>query len=322
MKQIALLDTSVATRNVGDEIIMDSVRREAALMFPEFVQRSVPTHERLGARSRELLKESQVRLAGGTNLVGPPMAYHRLWKIGPAELLRSPNATLMGCGWRRYQARTLPYSRLLLNHALSSVGLHAVRDSFTAKKLNQAGIENTIVTGCPTTWQLTPEHIAKIPPEKGEAAIIVLNGKKDPIGFGVALLTLATKLYDRVYFWPQMVPDMRYEEKLPEGIVRVNPTLEAYDRVLREEDKLDYLGSRLHAGIRALQHSRRTFIFELDNRATEMGKSLSLPTVPTQVDERVLTDLIETPQELRVRIPADKIAEWKEATQDVASRAL
>lgn len=311
MRQISLLDTSVSTRNIGDEIIMDSVRREVADLVPEAIIRTVPTHERLGARSRGLLAESQVRLAGGTNLVGPPMAYSRLWKIGPTEFIRSPKATLMGCGWRRYDRRVTPYSAALLRRALQSEVPHAVRDQHTADELAAIGIENTIVTGCPTTWELTDAHNASIPQPKGDVAVIALNGKKDPAGFAKILLDTAVAQYERVYFWPQMLPDHRYLSQLPAGVTAVNPTLSAYDGVLSQNAEVDYIGSRLHAGIRALQHHRRTFIFELDNRATEMGNTLGLPTHEARADRDYLTHLITSKQELGIRIPLDRTEEWK-----------
>ena len=316
MNQVTLLDTSIATRNVGDEIIMDSVRREIAQLVPEAIVRTVPSHERLGGRTRELLNQSRLNIAGGTNLVGPPMAYNRLWKIGPTEIIRSPRVTLMGVGWRRYHARVTPYSQLLLRRALSDRAPHAVRDAFTRDKLHALGVRNILVTGCPTTWQLTDEHVAGLPQEKGREAVIVLNGKKDPAGFAAELFRQALAAYEKVYFWPQMVPDMRYLSELPAGVTPVDPTLVAYDRILATPG-IDYLGSRLHAGIRALQHSRRTFIFELDNRATEMGKTLGLPTFPARVDADYLRSLIADPLVPQIRIPIETVDEWRSAVRGV-----
>lgn len=314
MQQVTLLDTSIATRNVGDEIIMDSVRREIADLIPEAIVRTVPSHERLGGRARELLKQSRLNIAGGTNLVGPPMAYNRLWKIGPTEMIVSPQVTLMGVGWRRYHARVTPYSKLLLRRALSDRVPHAVRDSFTRDKLHSLGVRDVLVTGCPTTWRLTAEHVAGLPTEKGRSAVVVLNGKKDPAGFAAELFAQALDAYDEVFFWPQMVPDMRYIPELPAGVTLVDPTLGAYDRVL-ETPGIDYLGSRLHAGIRALQHHRRTFIFELDNRATEMGKTLGLPTFAAQADATYLRGLIEEPLVPQIRIPIETVNEWRSAVR-------
>lgn len=321
MHQVTVLDTSVATLNIGDEIIMDSVRREVAELLPEAMIRTVPTHERLGKRSRMLLRQSSVNLAGGTNLVGPPMAYNRLWKVGVGELLRSPRVTLMGSGWRRYDARVTPYTAALLRRALSESVPHAVRDEFTADKLKSIGVRNTLVTGCPTTWLLTEDVVRRLPRSIGSAAVVVLNGKKDPAGFASAVFQSALSHYEKVYFWPQMIPDMRYLTELPRGIEPISPTLRGYDSLLRSGPGLDYVGSRLHAGIRALQHGRRTLIFELDNRATEMGKTLKLPTYPTSTSLTELSDLVTSPVEYRITIPADAVSAWKASVREAALAA-
>jgi polysaccharide pyruvyl transferase WcaK-like protein len=47
---------------------------------------------------------------------------------------------------------------------------------------------------------------------------------------------------------------------------------------LKRED-VDCVGTRLHAGIRALQRKRRAIILGVDNRAEEMGHDFDLPVV-------------------------------------------
>jgi hypothetical protein len=297
--------------NTGDEIIMDAVRHEVKKSFSDSLVRTVPTHERLGKRSRELLRTSNLSLAGGTNLVGPPMLHPRLWKVSPLDALSALNVTLMGCGWRRYGASSSPYTRLMLRHILSNETTHAVRDAYTAERLLELGIDNVSVTGCPTTWGLTTDFVATIPQNLGRSAVVALNGKKDPRSFGIHLLRTARTIYDRVYFWPQMQPDERYLSELPPGVAALSPNLHSLDVVLQQEAELDYIGSRLHAGIRALQFGRRAFIFELDNRAIEMGNTLNLPTFSTHYNHNELIDLISANHPTRVRIPFSAIESWR-----------
>ncbi|HJR34009.1 MAG TPA: hypothetical protein VJ817_03625, partial [Gemmatimonadales bacterium] len=73
---------------------------------------------------------------------------------------------------------------------------------------------------------------------------------------------------------------------------------------------LDYVGNRLHAGIRSLQKGRRAIILEIDNRATEMGRDVGLPTVERTNFER-LEQMIVEPLAIRVRPPLGEIARWK-----------
>lgn len=55
----------------------------------------------------------------------------------------------------------------------------------------------------------------------------------------------------------------------------------AYEAVLKSGD-IDYVGTRLHAGIHALNHKVRSIIIAVDNRATEMGKDINLPILQRQ----------------------------------------
>ena len=44
-------------------------------------------------------------------------------------------------------------------------------------------------------------------------------------------------------------------------------------------ENIDYVGTRLHAGIRALQHKKRTIIIGIDNRAIEKAKDFNLTVI-------------------------------------------
>jgi polysaccharide pyruvyl transferase WcaK-like protein len=81
--------------------------------------------------------------------------------------------------------------------------------------------------------------------------------------------------------------------------------------VLSSDRQLDYVGNRLHAGLRALQHGRRSIIVEIDNRAREMAADFGLPTV-TRDDFRRLEQMIEDPLEIAIRVPDAEIARWKQ----------
>ena len=84
----------------------------------------------------------------------------------------------------------------------------------------------------------------------------------------------------------------------------------AYDRLLREAPSLDYVGNRLHGGIRALQHGRRAIIVEIDNRAQEMGRDFNLPTVARD-DFARLEAMIDGDLAIAVTPPVEAIARWK-----------
>ena len=79
-------------------------------------------------------------------------------------------------------------------------------------------------------------------------------------------------------------------------------------------------GNRLHAGLRALQHGRRTIIVEIDNRAREMGADFGLPTVG-RTDFQRLEQMILAPLELAVKTPHAAIDRWKAQFLEARSRS-
>ena len=68
-------------------------------------------------------------------------------------------------------------------------------------------------------------------------------------------------------------------------------SLEGYDNLLKSSDDLDYIGTRLHAGIRALQFKRKSIIVGIDNRSKEISKDINLPII-NRKEMRKLNDLI------------------------------
>jgi polysaccharide pyruvyl transferase WcaK-like protein len=113
-----------------------------------------------------------------------------------------------------------------------------------------------------------------------------------------------------VYLWIQTDSDHEYARSLVSDLVYIHPSVAALDGILMSDLDLDYVGNRLHAGIRALQRGRRTIIIEIDNRAHEMGSDFGLPTVGRTDFER-LEQMIATPFETAVQLPDLSIARWK-----------
>jgi polysaccharide pyruvyl transferase WcaK-like protein len=68
-----------------------------------------------------------------------------------------------------------------------------------------------------------------------------------------------------------------------------------------ESKDIDYVGTRLHAGIRALQKGRRALIISVDNRATEIGRDTHLPIVERK-NMSCLEAMIKTNLEISLKI--------------------
>ncbi len=309
---IALFDTSIASPNIGDQIIMDSVRRQLGPLFPGAYFVNLPTHDIISKISRRLVERSDYSFVGGTNLLSSDMDRHNQWKIGRPDAKQLSDILLLGVGWWKYQDAANRYTRKLLKAVLHPTLLHSVRDSYTQRKLAEAGIENVVNTACVTMWGLTPTHCAQIPREKGDAVVATLTDYSRDHVHDAALLDALRRNYSKVYLWLQGVGDFEYAHSLdlPAGVELVDPSLVAYDELLASRLALDYVGTRLHAGIRAMEHKRRTLILAVDNRASEIGRDFNLPVI-----DRMRTDLLDdrltSPGPTELSLPLDKIEMWK-----------
>jgi polysaccharide pyruvyl transferase WcaK-like protein len=238
------------------------------------------------------------------------MWYRPLWQLRPWDARLGPNTILMGAGWYQVQPRPDPYTRWLYRSLLNATALQSVRDGYSERMLRSAGFANVVNTGCPTIWRFTPERCEGVPKERAAHVVTTLNTYMRDAERDRKLLSILQKSYRKVFVWPQTDSDAAYARDLDAGMTFVEPSLRAYDRLLASEPELDYVGLRLHGGIRALQHHRRSIIVEIDNRASEMGADFHLPTVKKGDWER-LESLIAQPFATRVTPPLEAIRRWK-----------
>lgn len=320
---ILVFDTSVVTENLGDFIIMDAVRKQLHSMFPNSFFINAPTHETIGIQTQQWAKESELSFIGGTNILTNRFRgrNHSQWKFGFRDG-KNFSAVGLGVGWTSYKK----YDRLmdwplniaqsmLYKRSLSQKYLHSVRDSYTQHQLEKMGIKS-INTACVTMWGLTEKHLAAISLKKSDQVVTTItNYYKTPeyLASYKQMLELLLDNYRVVKLWIQAKEDIEVFVRLNvEGADRIqfiSPNLSDYDEALSEDT--DYIGTRLHAGIRALQHQRRTLIVELDNRAREIAKDTNLPTVSYK-DIESIANFIHGEREMDIHVPFDKINQWKQ----------
>jgi glycosyltransferase involved in cell wall biosynthesis len=314
IRQICLMDTGVGSRNMGDHIIVDSIKHHLRQVFPDAIFVNVPTHEYLGAESLKLMDACDVRLVCGTNLLASHMDEYKQWKIGGLEFAAARELTLMGCGWWQYQEAPNQYTELLLNRILSGKTIHSVRDSYSVDKLSGLQGKTVVNTTCPTLWGLTPTHLKGVPDQMARDVVTTLTDyKADPVADGFMLEHLSRR-YRTVYVWIQGTGDYQYLKRLlpgDPGRVRVVPaTLEAYDQLLTSSLDLDYVGTRLHAGVRALQKKRRALILAVDNRAREISADTGLPCLPRERAVAELEPLVDRFSARDIKLPLKNINRW------------
>ncbi|MGL4543169.1 MAG: hypothetical protein ACRCUI_11735, partial [Polymorphobacter sp.] len=83
MKRAVLLDTAVASTNIGDQIIMEAVREQLDRPLAAALITSVASHDSMGAKGRALVKAADIVIAGGSNLIASHMWARSVWRLRP-----------------------------------------------------------------------------------------------------------------------------------------------------------------------------------------------------------------------------------------------
>ena len=314
MKKAILYNPSITTLNLGDSIIFESVLDNIRPLLEDAFTINVSTHLPVSGVFANLLNEADYKFVCGTNLLRNMLERRfRQWDINCFNAKKLGPCTLIGVGWQQDRFPFTPYTKHLYKTILSNDTIHSVRDEYTKKKLESIGITNVINTGCATMWKLTKEFCRTIPQKKAENIVFTLTDYKPNAQKDVEIINTLTKEYRTVYLWPQGSEDYRYATELGvlDKVKLINPTLEAYDELLMRDD-IEYIGTRLHGGIRALQKKKRTLILAVDGRATEKKKDFNLPVeIRNDMTTEKIMHLIYADRETKVEIPEENINLWK-----------
>ena len=320
MKRIIVFDTSIATSNMGDYIIAESCDRELSdILNGNFVMR-FPTHTPVSHFYQDFKKFSggryrdyaDLKFVYGTNLLNYNMFTPTpTWNINIFNSRMEKGVILVGAGMGSSDLSPNFYTKLLFNRVLNKDYYHSVRDEKSAKFLRNMGFK-VINTGCATTWQLSDSFCKDIPAEKADKVIFTLTDYKKDIEKDKKLIEILRCNYSTIYFWVQGVEDYNYLRSIDQGddILIVGSTLKEYEEVLA--NNIDYVGTRLHAGIKAMQCKRRSIIVEVDNRASDMKESINLHTVARSEIEQKLDEMINSSWNTKLGIKTDAIRKWKD----------
>jgi len=310
MKKISVFDTTVSDYNHGNQIIMDNAYKHLYELFPNDFFFKLPYME-ITNHTVEYIKMNDLIFFGGTNSLTSRMEKYKQWGLSLRNCRNIKNVILMGMGWWQYQTeQTSLYTKFLLHRVLSRKFIHAVRDSYTEKKLSEIGFNNVVNTGCPTLWNLTAEHCRSIKQEKSQDALVTFTDYNQNLKRDKKIFDIIKRNYTNIYVWIQGAGDFDYiNNNFRDKIEFIEPNLNSYDKALSSLD-IDYIGTRLHAGIRALQHKKRTIIIGIDNRAIEMAKDFNLQVLPEDKIES-LDELINSNFETKINLPVENIKKWK-----------
>ena len=302
MDNITIFDTSHGTQNMGDYIIMDSVNRELDFLLKKNFVTRYSTHTPIG-RSYQSIKKGMVlknlekakyKFIGGTNIFKNTLLnFNPDWNINIFNIKFYKDCISIGCGSALNAKKMNLYTKFIYKRILSKKYIHSTRDERTKIMLEKLGFQ-AINTGCATLWGLTKEHCEKIPTKKAQNVVFTLTDYKKDKDKDQALVNILVKNYNKVYFWVQGSDDYDYFNSLQNisSIEIIYPNLKDYAEIL--DSGVDYVGTRLHAGIFAMQHYCRSVIISIDERARDMDKTYNLKCIDRSEIESKLESYINS----------------------------
>ncbi len=321
MKNILLLDTSIATNNIGDEIIMECVRDELTPILKNNFIRTLPTHvspfhwyqvwkNSLAIRS---FTNCDLKFVGGSNILIPNLLTHYpQWNINLFNYKPLKGCILVGVGaGAGAENGSNFYTRYIYQHLLNKQYYHSVRDERSKQYMDYLGIKS-INTGCITMWLLSPEFCSKIPTNKSDKVVFTLTAQKIKDEQDQWIIDILVKNYKKVYFWPQGLGDYEYFHQFSniDNINVLEASKKAYDTFLNNNDT-DYIGTRLHGGIYAIRHKKRTLIIAIDERTIAINKNNNLNCILKSKVKENLEGMIQSKIVTNIIMQYDNIEKWK-----------
>ncbi len=316
MENVLLLDTSVGSLNKGDDIIMKCARHQLSDIYKNKFVMTLPTHVppfhwyQVIRRSyaQNLYKNAKYKFVCGTNLLTMDMLTRfPQWNINIFNCEPLRESILVGVGAGRGEQIT-NYTKKLYNKVLSHKYYHSVRDERTKRFLEDMGFK-VLNTGCPTLWSLTPELCKEIPTRKSDSVVFTLTDYSKDLVRDQLLIHILNKNYKNVYFWIQGSGDYKYFKTFQhtENIKIIPPSVEEYERILQTD--IDFVGTRLHAGIFAMRNKKRSIIIAIDERARGMNETYHLNTIERS-DMEDLEKMIRSEIVTHVNVDMDIVNKW------------
>jgi len=327
MSKIGLFDPSLKDNNrepsvnLGDIIISKSIEKCLNEMFSNSEVIRISSHVLPSKKEFNILNECELIFIGGTNILSSEINKYNQWKVlknkfnGLFSSVPIENIILLGVGWWQYQSSPEYNTKKFYEKILSKNKFHSVRDKYTLKMLESIDINNVLNTSCPTTWELNGQEINR-KLIKENCLFTITDYMKDVESDNSLIQIILDSYSGKIFFFPQGTGDVNYItllssfKKNKERITVLNRTIDEFEECLTFAD-VDYVGTRLHAGINALQLKKNSLILSVDNRATEMAKDISLPVV-SRKDLKMIRKWINGDNVFsNIKIPIESITLWK-----------
>jgi len=321
MKKVVVFDTAIGTTNLGDEIILQCLEDQMSFFLDRCFIMRFGTHVKnlprdryiKGSQKLQFAYDADFKLIMGTNLLSRDIKKTQAqWPIGRLDSWIYDNCIMAGVGTTLSEGELTRYSKKLYQRILRPDFYHSVRDEESKRLLEEAGFK-AINTGCPTLWKITPDFCKQIPTKKASRVIFSLSGykvqrnrKRD-----AELIQILRDNYKELYFWGQTSQDEPYLDTFEnvEDIQRIS-SLKRYQEVLNSGD-IDYVGTRLHGGVYAIQHKVRSIIIAIDHRARGFRDTNNLCVCERDEISEKLADMINGEIVTDIHLRQDDIDRWK-----------
>lgn len=319
MDKIVIFDTAESSRNVGDYIINQSIEKEMKNILNGKYITKYATHTPIISFYQtnkdnphtKYCNEAKYKFIQGTNLISINLLKrYNTWNINFYNYKPYTNSILIGCGLNPNSKKINLYTKAIYKKILSKDFIHSVRDEKTKKFIENLGFK-AVNTGCPTLWSLDENHCKKIPNKKSDSVVFTLTDYcRDEIQ-DAKMIKILEKNYKEIYFWVQGANDFDYFKSICKNkkIIIVDPNLQSLQELFKKGN-IDYVGTRLHAGIFAMQNFVRSIIIIVDNRARDIKESYNINTIErNKIDD--LDTLINSDFKTRINIDKSLINKWK-----------
>jgi len=320
MNNILILDTSIASNNKGDDIIMECTRKELAPLLDASFEVTLPTHVSpfhwyqvwRNSLYVQRIANCSYKFVGGSNILIPDLLTHfPQWNINLFNYQPMKGCILVGVGaGAGAEGKMSCYTKHIYQKLLNNDYYHSTRDERSKQYIERLGLK-AINTGCVTMWMLTPEFCATIPHEKADKVVFTVTASKQLKKNHQLLLDTLLNNYSEVYFWPQGIEDFGHFKSLENTeTVHVLPAnKQAYDDYLTN-NQTDYVGTRLHGGVYAMRHGRRAIIIAIDERARSINEKNHLNCIDCNHLED-LEGFIQSSFATQVKMDYESIGLWK-----------
>jgi len=118
MQRISVLDPSIVSYNLGNDIIIDSVNNFLKEQFNEAFITKLQFTDRLGKKSKRYISNSDITFLAGTNSLSSKMRKLEQFRITIFDLLKVNSIVLLGVGWWQYEEVPKKIDRFILQNLL------------------------------------------------------------------------------------------------------------------------------------------------------------------------------------------------------------